>query len=102
MGGKETKLYGDDARPNLSPHLGVWGVQLGLRGKGMVSSGKVSGIAFVLLVNVICVLVHAVVGVHVHMGVIMCALVRIHVHVCIALPIVVDAWTMVGSGLRIR
>ena len=27
---------------SLSPHLGIWGVPLGLRCKGMVSSGKVS------------------------------------------------------------
>ena len=37
-------LYGDDyalINFSLSPHLGVWGLPLGLRGKGMVSSGKV-------------------------------------------------------------
>ena len=33
---------------SLSPHLGVWGVPLGLRSKGMVSSGKVSCIVFVM------------------------------------------------------
>ena len=27
---------------SLSPHLGVWGVPLGLRGKGMVSSGCIA------------------------------------------------------------
>ena len=33
---------------SLSPHLGVWEVPLGLRGKEMVSSGKVSCIVFVM------------------------------------------------------
>ena len=33
---------------SLSPHLGVWGVSLGLRGEGMVSSGKVSCTVFVM------------------------------------------------------
>ena len=55
---------------SLSPQLGVWGVPLGLRGKGMVSSGKVSCIVFVmhaeyLLLRVMCVLMH----VHVLVGV---------------------------------
>ena len=55
---------------SLSPPLGVWGVLLGLRGKGMVSSGKVSCIVFVmhveyLLLHVMCVLMH----VHVLVGV---------------------------------
>ena len=57
---------------SLSPQLGVWGVPLGLRGKGMVSSGKVhvSCIVFVmhvedLLLRVMCLLMH----VHVLVGV---------------------------------
>ena len=40
----------------------------------MGSFGKVSGLVFVLLVNIICVLVHVLVGVHVRIGVIMCIL----------------------------
>ena len=76
----------------LSPHLGVWGVPL--RGKGMVSSGMVSCIVFVmhveyLLLHVMCVLmqVHVLVGVNV--SVIICVLVWIRVHVYVAPPIVV-------------
>ena len=64
------KLYGDDSCTNQlqsqsSPGGGggVWGVPLGLRGKGMVSSGKVSCIVFVmhveyLLLHVMCVLMY--------------------------------------------
>ena len=45
---------------SLSPHLGVWGVPLGLWDKGMASSRKVSCIVFVmhveyLLLHVTCV-----------------------------------------------
>ena len=96
---------------SLSPHLGVWGVPLGLRGKGtvssgMVSSGKVSCIVFVmhvecLLLRVMCVLMHVHVLVGVTVSVIMCILVWICVHVCIALPIVVGAWPMAGTLWRL-
>ena len=59
---------------SLSPHLGVWGVPLGLRGVGMISSGKVSCIVYVE-----CLLVHVLMHVHVLVGVnvsvIMCILV---------------------------
>ena len=84
---------------SLSPHLGVWGVPLGLKGKGMVSSGKVSCIVFVmhLLVHVMCVFVHVHVLVGVNVSVIMCILVWIHVHVCIAPPIVMGAWPVAGT-----
>ena len=42
---------------SLSPHLGVWEVPLGLRGKEMVSSGKVSCIVFVMDVEYLLVCV---------------------------------------------
>ena len=71
----------------------------------MVSSGKVSCIVFVmhveyLLLRVMCVLmqVHVLVGVNV--SVIMCTLVWIRVHVCVAPPIVVDAWPMEETQTR--
>ena len=87
---------------SLSPHLGVWGVPLGLRGKGIVSSGKVSCIVFVmhveyLLLHVMCVLMHVHVLVGVNVSVIMCILVWLHVHVCVAPPMVVGAWPMAGT-----
>ena len=70
--------------------------------KGMVSSGKVSCIVFVmhveyLLLRVMCVLMHVHVLVGVNVSVIMCILVWIHVHVCVAPPIVVGAWPMAGT-----
>ena len=39
---RKQKLHGNDCPNSLSPHLGVWGVLLGLRDTGMVRSGKVS------------------------------------------------------------
>ena len=57
---KKQKLYGNDSCPqSQSSPGGLWGVT-GLRGTGMVSSGKVSCIVFIeyLLVHVMCVLVH--------------------------------------------
>ena len=76
---------------SLSPHLGVWGVPLGLRGKGMVSSGKVSCIVFVmhLLLRVMCVLMHGC----------KCKCDNVHscMDVCVAPPIVVGAWPMAGT-----
>ena len=88
---------------SLSPHLGFWGVPLGLRGKGMVSSGKVSCVVFVihLLLRVMCVLMHVHVLVGVNVSMIMCILVWIHVHVCVAPPIVVGAWPMAGTLWRL-
>ena len=109
MGGKKQKLYDNDSCPNQlqsqsSP--GGLGVPLGLRGKGIVSSGEVSCIVFVmhveyLLVRVMCVLVHVHVLVGVNISVIMCILVWIHVHVCVAPPIVVGAWPMAGTLWRL-
>ena len=61
---------------SLSPHLGVWGVPLGLRGKGMVSSRKVSYIVFIM--HVVLMHVHVLVGLNV--SVIKCILVWIHVY----------------------
>ena len=73
-----------------SPHLGVCGVPLGLRGKGMVSSSCIVFVMHVeyLLLHVMCVLIH----VHVatcgcNVSVIMCILVWVRVHVCVAPPI---------------
>ena len=56
----EVRKQNNDSCPNQLHHLRVWGVPLGLRGKGMVSSGKVSCIVFVmhveyLLLRVMCV-----------------------------------------------
>ena len=87
---------------SLSLHLRVWGVLLGLRGKGMVGSGKVSCTVFVmhvvvLLMHVMCVLMHAHVLVGVNVIVVMCILVWIRVHVCVDPPIVVGVWPMTGT-----
>ena len=92
MGVKETKII--RLNFSLSPHLGVWGVPLGLRGKGMVSSEKISCIVFVmhveyLLLHVMCVLMHVHLLVGVNVSVITCTLVWMHVHLCVAPPIVV-------------
>ena len=59
----------------------------------------VSCIAFVMhveysLLRVMCVLMHALVGINV--SVIICILVWIRVHVGVAPPIVVGAWPMAG------
>ena len=91
---------------SLSPQLGVWGVPLGLRGKGMVSSGKVSCIVFVmhveyLLLRVMCVLMHVHELVGVNVSVIMCILVWICVHACVAPPIVVGMWPIARTLWRL-
>ena len=53
---RKQKLYGDDSCPNqLQSHpqlgVGVHARPLGLRGKGMLSSGKVSCIVFIMHVE---------------------------------------------------
>ena len=45
---RKQQLYGDDSCPNQLQSQSSPGVPLGLRGKGMVSSGKVSCIVFVM------------------------------------------------------
>ena len=54
-----------------------------------------------LLLCVMCVLMHVHVPVGVNVSVIMCILVWIRVHVCVAPPIVVDAWPMAGMLWRL-
>ena len=90
MGGKETELYGDDT----------------LRGKGMVSSGKVSCIVFVMHVEYLLLRVNVCADACTctcgcNVSVIMCILVWIRVHVCVAPPIVVGAWPMAGTLWRL-
>ena len=51
--------------------------------------------------HVICVLVHVLVSVHVHVSVVMCILAWIHVHVFVAPPIVVGVWPMAGMLWRL-
>ena len=48
-----------------------------------------------------CVWMHVHVLVDVNVGMIMCILVWIHVHVCVAPPIVVGAWPIVGTLWRL-
>ena len=66
----------------------------------MVSSGKVSCIVYLLL-RVMCVLMHVHVLVDVNVSVIMCILVWIRVHVCVAPLVVVGAWQMAETLLRL-
>ena len=108
----EVRKHGDDSCPNQlqsqSSHLGVWGVPLGFRANGMVSSGEVSCIAFVmhveyLLLHVMCVLMH----VHVLVGVNVSVIYNVHscmdtcTCMCSSDHIVVGAWPMAGTLWRL-
>ena len=91
---RKQKLYGDDSCPNqLRPQSspGGLGGAAGVEGKGMVSSGDVS-----CIVCYACGVSVGACNVYVHVSVIMCILVWIDVHVCVAPPILVGKWPMVG------